>query len=151
MFNFNRIEKIDQELDTIFESPELLSVEKNRELNLIKEQIDKIYMKNSLNQVEDIYRQINKIYKSDAITKNQERILARLEQKLNQLFLNKSKADIAPEDEKNLEILNAQIDALYEMKEPSLNEIKKAEILLDEKETRYASLFIQNGQYQLYI
>jgi len=37
------IEKIDQELGAIFESPEILSIEKYRALNLINEQIDKIY------------------------------------------------------------------------------------------------------------
>ena len=151
MLNFMRIEKIDQELGTIFESPEILSIEKQRVLNVIKEQIDKIYMRNSYNQVEDIYIQINKIYKSDVLTKSQEQTLETLEKKLNQLFINKSKADIAPDDEHMLETLNAKIDALYEMKEPTLEEIEKAENLLDEKEARYASIFIQKGQAQTYL
>ncbi len=120
-------------------------------LNVIKEQIDKIYMRNSYKQVEDIYSQINKIYKSDTITKSQEQTLQSLEEKLNQLFINKSKADIAPEDEHLLEILNAKIDALYEMKEPTLEEIEKAENLLDEKEARYASIFMKKGQAQTYL
>jgi uncharacterized protein (DUF885 family) len=151
MLNFMRIEKIDQELSSIFKSPEILSVEKHRELNLIKEQIDKIYMRNSLSQVEDIYSQMNAIYKSNIITKSQEQTLVKLEKKLNQLFINKSKADIAPEDEHLLEILNAKIDSLYRMKEPTLEEIEKAENLLDEKEARYASFFIQKGQAQTYL
>lgn len=151
MLNFMRIEKIDKELNSIFESPEILSVEKHRALNVIKEQIDKIYMKNAFNQVEDIYRKINEIYKSDIITKNQEQILVRLDKKLNQLFINKSKADISPEDEHMLEVLNAKIDALYEIKEPTIEEIEKAENLLDEKETRYALIFMQKGRAQTYL
>jgi len=151
VLNFVRIEKIDQELNSIFESPEILSVEKYRELNVIKEQIDKIYMKNAFNQVEDIYKQINEIYKSEKTTKSQEQTLASLENKLNQLFINKSRADIAFEDEQLLEVLNAKIDALYEMKEPTIEEIEKAEILLDEKETRYASIFMKQGQPQTYL
>jgi phosphotransacetylase len=64
---------------------------------------------------------------------------------LNQLFINKSKADISVEDEEILEVLDAKIDSLYEMQEPTIEEIEKAEKLLDEKETLYASIFIQKG------
>lgn len=151
MLSFIHIEKIDQELNSIVGAPEILSIEKQRELNIIKEQIDKIYMKNSYKQVEHIYGLMNDIYKSDTITYKQEKTLARLEKKLNELFINKSRADIAPEDEQILEVLNTKINALYEIKELSIEEIQKAEILLDERETRYASIFMQKGQPQTYL
>lgn len=148
MLNLMRIEKIDQELDSIFKSPEILSIERYRELNTIKEHIDKIYMKSAYEQVENIYKQINEIFKNDTITKSQKQTLATLDDKLNQLFINKSKADITPEDEKILDILNAKIDALFDMKEPTIEEIEKAETLLDEKEVRFASLLMQQGEVQ---
>jgi len=151
MYSFMRIEKIDDELNSMFESPELLSMEKHRELSVLKEQIDKIYIKNAYNQVEEIYLQINTIFKSDEISAEDEVLLYSLEQKLHGLFLNKSKADISLDDAMKLEELNLQIDALFEIKEPTIQEIEKAELLLDEKEMRYASMFVQKGQAQTHL
>ncbi len=145
MYNFARIEKIGQELDSIIKSPEILPFDKIKDLHKIEEQINKIYLKNSLAEVESIYEKINKIYLSDTITKEQEIELSLLESRIEKLFINKSKADISAEDEKKLESLYEQMDELFIVEMPTEDEIQKAEILLDEQEIRYASMFARQG------
>lgn len=56
---------------------------------------------------------------------------ADLEKELNLLFIGSTSANITSEDDKVLTVLNAEIDALYEAKTPSL----KAFEILKERES----------------
>ncbi|MCH9812386.1 MAG: hypothetical protein K0U47_00385 [Epsilonproteobacteria bacterium] len=149
--SFLRMDNIDQELDAIFGTPQKLSSVQQRELNQIMSEIDKIYMKEHMGTIENIYSQIDAIYAQGELTTVSEKKLADLDKKLNELFMHNSNAEISKEDEEKLTHLNAKIDALYGTKEPSTSELNRAQTLLTEKETLFASLFVERGLAQSYM
>ena len=148
--SFIRLDEIDQELNNIFGAPKELSTTQKRELNAIMKEIDKIYMKNSKNEVDSIYKQIDAIYKDGIITKNETQNLASFEKKLSQLFTKNENINLTMHDELQLENLNAKIDALYETKEPTKNDLLQAQALFSEKETLFAFVLEQKGMVQTY-
>ncbi len=136
---FMRIDEIDQELNTIFQIPQTLSRTKQRELYHIMSKMDKIHIKNFADEVEDIYNQIDSIYTNDEITPTQKQTLSTLEKQLNRLFKYDLNNPITIEDEEKLDQLNREIDALYEVKEPTIQELTRAGVLFCEKKMLSAS------------
>ena len=128
-----RIDEIDQELNTIFQTPQTLSKTKQRELYRIMSKMDKIHMKNFTDEVEDIYNQIDAIYAGDEITQVQKQTLLILEKQLNRLFMYDLNSPVTAEDEEKLTQLSQEIDALYDIKEPTIQELTRAGILFCEK------------------
>lgn len=148
--SFMRMDEIDQELDAIFGAPDKLSTAKQRELNKIMAEIDKIYVKDNADAVDAVYNQIDAIYAQGEITESEKNKLALLDEELNDLFIQNSNANISQEDEGKLAVLNAKLDALYGTQEPSVLQLTKAESLQSEKETLFAALFVEKGLKQTY-
>lgn len=125
--NFMRMDEINDTLNSIFISPKELSFLMQKELNCILCEIDKIYMKNSQKEIENIYNQMNKLKEDE----RGELIL--LEEKLSLLFIKNENVNITKNDEILLEKLNKQVDALCEKRELSEIELSYADALFDEK------------------
>ncbi len=148
--SFARLDEINQELNSIFGAPKKLSITQKIELNAIMKEMDKIYMKNSKNEIDGIYKKIDAIYKDGVITKNEAQNLATFEKQLSRLFIKNENINLTMNDELKLEDLNTKIDTLYENKEPTKNDLLRAQALFSEKETLFAFVLEQKGMAQTY-
>ncbi len=144
--SFLKIDEIDKELNSIFQIPSALSKIKQIECNGYLREIDKIYIKNSSDLIDEIYNEIDYLYTSDEAD---DFTLSLLQNKLDDLFFNNSVNKISAEDEKNLSLLNANIDALYSEKIPTTDELYSAKMLFNEKEKLFAGVFVQRSLQEL--
>ena len=131
--SFMRMDEIDDTLNSIFTPPKELSAKAQQELNYILCEIDKIYMKNSKDEVGSIYNQM-------ALATGDSEELALLEEELSQLFIKNENVNIAMDDEVLLEKLNKQADALYETQESNETELSYADALFCEKNALFTAV-----------
>jgi len=144
--SFMKIDEIDRELNAIFQTPDKLSKIKQIECNNYLREIDKIYIKNSSNLIDEIYSEIDFLYTRD---KTDELTISLLQKQLDDLFFDNSISKITAEDEKNLSLLNSKIDALYNEKELTIDELYNAKMLFNEKEKLFAGVFVQRSLQEL--
>ncbi len=149
-----KVEALNKELDSIFGVPKSLSAEeKAQEKNLI-EQINKLlgvsdqkpFSEETERKLETLYNKIDEIFADGKVTKEEGTKLIALEKRIDEILgSNKSPNELSQADQKKLDELFAKLDSLYGVKEPSKDDLVRAENIFAELEAIHNSAALGAG------
>lgn len=151
-----RVDALNKELDKIFVAPKenLTDAEKQKE-NELMNAIDKILKKMEPkpltkaqeDQLDSISKEIDKLFEDGELTTDEEKKLTTLEASIDKLFENHKPEVLSDTDQKELDKLYESLDKLYGVKQPSKEEISRAEEISTELDKIYTK-YIENPNLQ---
>ncbi len=151
-----RVDALNKELDKIFVSPKenLTEAEKQKE-NELMSSIDKILKKTEPepltkaqeDQLKSISKEIDKLFEDGELTPDEEEKLTTFEASIDKLFENHNPKVLSDADQKELDQLYESLDKLYGVKQPSKEEMTRAEEISAELDKIYAK-YTENPDIQ---